>query len=102
MRLTTPGAAREIVGGNGFELLCLNLPWPAIRSKLEEATEREMPHLAPTLHRRVLIDPMLIQTLGRLWDVSADCGVGDTLMADGLVNVLLGGCTPAARQAAAA
>ncbi|MEO0561160.1 MAG: AraC family transcriptional regulator [Chloroflexota bacterium] len=91
----TPEASSQIAGPGGYELLNLALPWSLIRPRLEATCDREMAHLPPTVHSRGFRDPLIERVVYRLWDEMHPTrgnaqSPGGTLLADGLVNVLLG------------
>ncbi|MEO0561159.1 MAG: helix-turn-helix transcriptional regulator [Chloroflexota bacterium] len=88
--LFAPGVATEIVGPGPYELLSLSVPWASLQSRLESVLDRPVPHLAESLHHQLLADHECEMLMKRMWRTLGSTDASDALMADGLLNLLLG------------
>ncbi|QDT95911.1 AraC family transcriptional regulator [Gimesia aquarii] len=86
----TPNVDIEFTEPGPYEILTLSIPWSRLQPQIELVLNRPMPHLTASIHGQQHKDPLLAQTLKQLWDPINGNSVGDVLIRDGLINILLG------------
>ncbi|MEM8783304.1 MAG: hypothetical protein AAGE65_10685, partial [Planctomycetota bacterium] len=73
-----------------FELLVLGLPWSAMRARVEETLQREVPDLGGAVHGRLLRDDKVTRLMHELWSEAASDCPGGSVYTEGLASALVG------------